>query len=166
MDTPDPIDAYLREFEHELRARGMARRRILAELRAHLLDAVEAEQCRGAEEGVAAQRAVLRFGLVAETARQFNCLAARRGAVLRRVLVPWIAAVAFTSLATATVWASHPAASPSQPRSTLGHQAQPKGCSERPVGLGQRARRGTPRSSKAPIRQTRSACRVPDVPGR
>jgi hypothetical protein len=121
MDTPDPIDAYLREFKRELRARGMARRRILAELRAHLLDAVEAEQCRGAEEGVAAQRAVLRFGLVAETVRQFNCLAARRGAVVRRALVPWIAAVALSLMATATVWAFH--AGPPPPRQALAHPA-------------------------------------------
>lgn len=86
----------------------------MAEVRAHLLDAVEAELSTGAEEGIAAQRAIVRFGLVAETARQFNCLAARRGAVLRRALVPWIAAVALSLMATATVWAFHAGPAPSQ----------------------------------------------------
>jgi hypothetical protein len=105
MDTPDAIDAYLREFKRELRVRGRARRRILAELRAHLLDAFDAECSLGAEEHVAARRAVVRLGHVAETARQFNFLAARRGAILRRALAPWIAAVALTSMASATVWA-------------------------------------------------------------
>ncbi len=112
MDAHDPIEGFLRELKRELRAHGRARRRILAEVRAHLLDVSEAEQSGGVEEGVAAQRAVLRFGLAAETAREFNGLARRRGAVLRRALVPWLAAVAVTSTATATVYASHATAPP------------------------------------------------------
>jgi hypothetical protein len=157
MDTPDPIDAYLRELKRELRVRGMARRRILAELRAHLLDAVEAEQSRGAEEGVAAQRAVVRFGLVAETARQFNCLAARRGAVLRRALVPWIAAVALSLMATATVWAFH--AGPPPPQQALAHPALRQRCVPRAIAfLPVRARRDVARASFPPVPPTRAVC--------
>jgi hypothetical protein len=134
MHTPDPIDAYLRELERELRVRGRARRRILAELRAHLLDAVEAERARGAEEGIAAQRAVLRVGLGAETARQFNCLAVRRGAILGRALVPWIAVVALSLMATATVWAFH--AGPASPQHALAHPAVRRRCVHRAAARG------------------------------
>jgi hypothetical protein len=157
MDTPDPIDAYLRALKRELRVQGRARRRILAEVRAHLLDAVEAEQSRRAEEGVAAQRAVVRFGLAAETARQFNCLAGRRRAVLRRALVPWIAAVALTSTATATVWAFH--AGPAPPRQALAHPAVRHGCVQRAVAFSPvRAQRDVPRASSPTAPRTRAVC--------
>ena len=52
MDAADPIDTYLHELKRQLRVRRRARRRILAEVRAHLLDAAEAEQSRPAEESV------------------------------------------------------------------------------------------------------------------
>ena len=113
MDTRDPIDAYVRDFARRLRARGAARRRILAEVRAHLLDAADAERCRASEPSLAAERAIARFGLAGETAGQFNGLATRRGVVLRRALVPWVAAVALTSGATASVWAFQPGTGPS-----------------------------------------------------
>jgi hypothetical protein len=161
MDTPDPdpIDAYLRELKRELRVRGRARRRILAELRAHLLDAVEAEQSRGAEVGVAAQRAVVRFGLVAETARQFNCLAARRGAVLRRALVPWIAAVALSLMATATVWAFQAGPAPSQ--QAHAHPVPRQRCVQRAIVVSPaRVRRDIPRASFPSAPRTRAVCGV------
>jgi hypothetical protein len=155
MDTPDPIDTYLRELKRELRARGRARRRILAEVRVHLLDAAEAERSRGAEEGVAAQRAVVRFGLAAETARQFNCLAGRRGSVIRRALVPWIAAVALTSTATATVWAFQ--AGPTPPRQAFAHPALRQRCVQRAgAPAPARAGRDVSRASTAP--RTRAVC--------
>ena len=44
MDAADRIDAYLDELERQLRVPRRARRRILTEVRAHLLDAAEAEQ--------------------------------------------------------------------------------------------------------------------------
>jgi hypothetical protein len=159
VDTPDPIDAYLRELKRELRVRGRARRRILAEVRAHLLDAAEAEQSRGAEEGVTARRAVVRFGLAAETAGQFNTLAGRRGAVLRRALVPWIAAAALTSMATATVWASH--ASPAPPQRAVAHPAPRERCVQRAVAISPvRALREVPRASFPTAPRTGSVCGV------
>jgi hypothetical protein len=160
MDTPDPIGAYLRELKRELRVRGRARRRILAEVRAHLLDDAEAEQSRGTEEGVTAQRAVLRFGLAAETAGQFNTLAGRHGAVFRRALVPWIAAVALTSMATATVWASH--AGPAPPQPAVAHPAPRQRCGQRPVAISPvPVRRGVPRASFPPTApRTGAVCGV------
>lgn len=157
MDTPDPIGAYLRELKRELRVRGRARRRILAEVRAHLLDAAEAERSRGAEEGVTAERAVVRFGLAAETARQFNMHAGRRGAVLRRALVPWIAAVALTSMATATVWASH--AGPAPPQQAVAHPAPRQRCVQRAVAFSPvQARLDVPRASVPTPSRTRAVC--------
>jgi hypothetical protein len=156
MDTPDPIDVYLRELKRELRVRGMARRRILAELRAHLLDAVEAEGSKGADEGVAAQRAVVRFGLAAETARQFNCLAARRGAVLRRALVPWIAAIALSLTATATVWAFH--AGPPQPQRALAHPSSQERCARRAIEFPPARAGDVPRASFPSTPPTRAVC--------
>ena len=158
MDTPDPIHAYLREFKRELRVRGMARRRILAELHAHLLDAVEAEQSRGAEEGLAAQRAVLRFGLAAETALQFNCLAARRGAVLRRALVPWIAVLALSLTATATVWAFHAGPPPAQ--RTLARPPRRERCVQRAFAFPTAQPHEFPRASFPPVPRTRAVCGI------
>jgi len=161
MDTHDPIDAYLRELERELRVRGKARRRILAELRAHLLDAVEAERSSGAGQELAAQRAVVRFGLVAETARQFNCLAARRGAILRRTLVPWVAAVALSLMATATVWAFQDG--PAQSRHALAHPTVRQRCMPGTIALPPvRTTRDLPPAPfpGAPQTRTRVACGV------
>jgi hypothetical protein len=157
METSSPIDAYLRELKRELRMRRRARRRILAEVRAHLLDAAEAEQSRGAEEGVAAQRAVVRFGLAAETARQFTPYAGRCGTVLRRALVPWIAAVALTSTATATVWAFR--AGPAPPQKALAHPAVRSRCVQRAVALSPvRAQRDVARASFPTAPRTRAVC--------
>ncbi len=157
MDIPDPIDAYLRELKRELRVRGRARRRILTEVRAHLLDAAEAERSTGAEEGVTARRAVVRFGLGAETARQFNTLAGGRGAVLRRALVPWIAAVALTSMATATVWASHAGSGP--PQHAVTDLAPRQRCVQRAVAISRlRARLDDPRASFPTTSRTRAVC--------
>jgi hypothetical protein len=159
MDTPDPIDAYLRELKRELRVRGRARRRILAELRAHLLDAVEAEQSTGAGVGVATQRAVVRFGLVAETAHQFNCLAAHRGAILRRALVPWIAAVALSLMATAKVWAFQ--AGPAPSRQALARTALRERCVQRAIVVSPaRAQRNVPQASSPSAPRTRAVCGV------
>lgn len=156
MDIPDPIDAYLHELKRELRVRGRARRRIWTEVRAHLLDAAEAEQSRGAEEGVAAQRAVVRFGLAADTARQFNCLAGRRGAVLRRALVPWIAAVALTSTATATVWAFQAGPAPRQQASA--HPALPQRCVKPAIAFPPARAPDVLRASFPPVLRTRAVC--------
>ena len=165
MAGQDPIEAYLRELKHELRGRR-GRRRIVAEVRAHLLDATEAERTDSGRQGGAAERALARFGGAGEVACQFNRLVGRRRAVLRRALVPWAAAVAFTSLATATVWASHPGASPSRPRPALGHPALGKRCEERAVGLAQGKRQTMPRSSTGPVRRTQSVCGAPEAPAR
>jgi hypothetical protein len=124
MDTADRIDAYLEELKRQLRVPRRTRRRILTEVRAHLLDAAEAEQPWAANGRCAAERAVLRFGPAVETARQFDRRVSRRNALLRRALVPSIAAVAVTSMATATVWAFGPNPAPSQSRRAPDHLAQ------------------------------------------
>jgi hypothetical protein len=164
MDTPNPIDAYLREFKRELRVRGRARRRIWNEVRAHLLDAAEAEQSRGAEQSLAAQRAVLRFGVAAETACQFNRLTGRRGAILRRALVPWIAAVALSLTATATVWAFH--ASPSPSRRALAHPAPRERCAQHTVAFPPVRARGVALASLPSVSRVRAVCGVRDAGAR
>jgi hypothetical protein len=123
MNALDGIDAYLDELERQLRVPRRARRRIVSEVRAHLLDAAEAEQPSTADGSSAAERAIVRFGPAAETARQFNRPASRRNALLRRALVPSIAALAVTSAATATVWAFGPPA-PARSRPAPEHLAQ------------------------------------------
>jgi hypothetical protein len=123
MDAADRIDAYLGELERQLRLPRRARRRILSEVRAHLLDAAAAERRSTTEASCAAERAVLRFGLAAETAGQFNRRAGRRSALLRRAVVSSIAAFAVTSTA-ATVWAFGPGPAPSQARRAPDRLAQ------------------------------------------
>jgi hypothetical protein len=108
MRTADPIDAYLRELRRELRVSRWARRRIVLEARAHLLEAIEVECAHGLDEATAAELALARFGLAGETARQFDGVSSKRKVLLRRALAPWIAAAAVTSMASATVWAFQP----------------------------------------------------------
>jgi hypothetical protein len=147
MDAADPIAAYLEELERQLRVPRRARRRILTEVRAHLLDAADAEQPSAAGGRCAAERAVVRFGLAAETAHQFNRPGSRRNALLRRALVPSIAALAVTSMATATVWAFGPGPAPSRSRRAPDHLAQRHRPAARTVEPSQsRARRDAPRS--------------------
>jgi hypothetical protein len=124
MDRANPIDAYLEELKSELRVSRRTRRRILTEVRAHLLDAAEAERASTGDESRAAGRAVLRFGPAVETAREFNRPAGSRNALLRRALVPSIAAFAVSSMATATVWGFSPGAAPSRARPAADHLAR------------------------------------------
>lgn len=154
MDAADRIDAYLDELERQLRVPRRARRRILTEVREHLLDAAEAEQSSTAEGSCAAERAVLRFGPAAETARQFNRPASRHNALLRRALVPWIAALAVTSTATATVWAFGPSPAPSPLRQAPGHLTLRHHYAARTVDLSQPR---APRSSLPTAPRKRAA---------
>lgn len=87
-----------------------SRRRILAEVDAHLREATAACCGRGDDIDAAARVAVARFGEPAEVARQFNALRNSPGAIARRVLAIALATVATGGLGTATVWALEPAA--------------------------------------------------------
>jgi hypothetical protein len=104
----NPIADYLDELSRQLR-RGR-RERILAEVRAHLLEAAAADACRGIDADRAARRAVERFGPPARVATQFNAL--RRGprALLQRTAAVMLAGAAMASLGTASVWAFEPGA--------------------------------------------------------
>jgi len=103
------IAAYLDELGGLLR-RG-SRRRILAEVRAHLLDAAAAGGVSGEAGDAAARRAVARFGSPLDVARQFNAVRRRRRALPRRAAAVLLAGAATASLGTATVWALEPGAS-------------------------------------------------------
>jgi len=56
------IEEYLAILQRNLRARPFARRRILREIEAHLLDAVGRERSGGTSREEAEQRAIARFG--------------------------------------------------------------------------------------------------------
>ena len=102
------IAAYLDELSPLLpRA---SRRRILAEVDAHLREAAAAGASRGEHVDAAARVAVARFGEPAEVARQFNALRNSPGAIARRVLAVALATVATGGIGTATVWALEPTA--------------------------------------------------------
>jgi hypothetical protein len=105
-----PIAAYLEELAGLLR-RGARRRRILAEVRTHLLDAAAAGRERGEAAEAAQHRAVARFGSPPEVARAFNAIGRRRRALVRRAAAVALAGVATASVGTATVWALEPGAS-------------------------------------------------------
>jgi len=93
-----PIASYLEELAGLLRRRG--RTRILAEVRAHLLEAA----ARGSE-----QHAVERFGPPARVAAQFNAVARRPRALLQRAFAVSLACAGMATVGTATVWALEPA---------------------------------------------------------
>jgi len=106
-----PIAAYLDELSRLLARRG--RRRVLAEVRMHLLDAAAAHDPLGEDPEAAQRQAVARFGAPREVAQQFNAVARRSRRLLRRVVAVGVACVASASLGTASVWAfepSHPTA--------------------------------------------------------
>jgi hypothetical protein len=105
-----PIAAYLDELAGLLR-RGARRRRILAEVRTHLLDAAAAAREPGEEADAAQRRAVARFGSPPEVARAFNAIHRRRHALVRRAAAVTLAGAATASVGTATVWALEPGAS-------------------------------------------------------
>ena len=86
-----------------------SRRRILAEVDAHLREAAAAGCARGGDIDSAARVAVARFGEPAEVACQFNALRTSPGAIGRRVLAVALATVATGGIGTATVWALEPA---------------------------------------------------------
>jgi len=109
----NPIADYLAELAAQLRR--SRRRRILAEVRAHLLDAAAADSCRGIDPERAARRAVERFGPPARVAGQFNALPRRPAALVRRATAVVLAGTAMASLGTATVWAIEPGANHAHP---------------------------------------------------
>ena len=105
-----PVAGYLEELSRLL-DRG-ARRRVLAEVDAHLAEAVAAGRARGEDADAAERHAVERFGAPADVARQFNGVRRRRGptAIVRRGAAVLLASSAAASLGTATVWALEPGA--------------------------------------------------------
>jgi uncharacterized protein involved in exopolysaccharide biosynthesis len=60
--TPGPLDAYLSRLARELRQRGLEDRRIVAEAREHLIDAIEDGRQRGLSVDEAEREAFERFG--------------------------------------------------------------------------------------------------------
>jgi len=108
------IAAYLDELS-VLLPRG-SRRRILAEVDAHLREATAAGCARGEDADAASRVAIARFGEPADVARQFNALRSSPGAIGRRALAVALATVATGGIGTATVWALEP--------SGHGHAAQ------------------------------------------
>ena len=97
------IAAYLEELSVLLPR--VSRRRILAEVDAHLHEAAAARCARGEDPNAAERAAVARFGEPIEVARQFNALGRHPSAIGRRVLAIALASVATGGMGTATVWA-------------------------------------------------------------
>ena len=102
----NPIADYLDELSGLLRR--SRRRRILAEVRAHLLDAAAANARLHTDPNEAARRAVERFGPPSRVARQFNALRRRPRAIVQRAAAVLLASAATATLGTATVWALEP----------------------------------------------------------
>jgi hypothetical protein len=102
----NPIYEYLRELSALLRR--SRRRRIVAEVHAHLLEAAAADPLHVSNPELAASRAVERFGPPARVAGQFNALRRRPLAMFQRVTAVLLACAGMGSLGAATVWALEP----------------------------------------------------------
>lgn len=115
-----PIAEYLAELSAQLRRDR--RRRILAEVRAHLLEAATADALSGSDPYRAERRAVERFGPPAKVADQFNALRRRPLALVHRAAAVMLASAAMATVGTATVWAIEPGAAGSHTQAqTAGH---------------------------------------------
>lgn len=71
MPREDPIAVYLTELRARLGGSWRRRRRIVSEVRTHLLEAWAADPLAGHDSAGAAQRAIERFGTVEQTAQAF-----------------------------------------------------------------------------------------------
>src|SRR4051812_14607136 len=71
MRATDPIAVYLSELESRLGGSWLRRRRIIAEVRAHLSEAVASDPLAEQDPAAAARRAIARFGTVDEMAQSF-----------------------------------------------------------------------------------------------
>jgi hypothetical protein len=71
MRARDPIAAYVRELGSRLGGSWLRRRRIIAEVRAHLAEAVASDPLAEQDRAEAARRAIARFGTVEEMAQAF-----------------------------------------------------------------------------------------------
>jgi hypothetical protein len=104
----NPIADYLEQLSTLLRA--SRRRRILAEVRTHLLDAAAADPLHRTDPQLAAQHAVERFGSPLRVASQFNALRRRPRVLLQRAAALMLACAGMATVGTATVWALEPGA--------------------------------------------------------
>jgi hypothetical protein len=105
----NPIADYLEQLEGLLRRGRRRRRRIVAEVRAHLLDAAAAETLRGVDPDCAARAAVERFGSPLRVADQFNALARRPRTLVARTAAVALACAGMATVGSASVWALEPA---------------------------------------------------------
>jgi hypothetical protein len=71
MRARDPIAVYVRKLRSRLGGSWLRRRRIIAEVRAHLSEAVASDPLAEQDPAAAARRAIARFGTVDEMARAF-----------------------------------------------------------------------------------------------
>jgi hypothetical protein len=102
----NPIADYLEQLAVLLRR--SRRRRIVAEVRAHLLEAAAADPLHRSDPQLAALHAVERFGSPVRVASQFNAVRRRPRALIQRAAALMLASAGMATLGTATVWALEP----------------------------------------------------------
>jgi hypothetical protein len=100
MRATDPIAVYVRELGSRLGGSWLHRRRIIAEVRDHLSEAVASDPLVEQDPAAAARRAIARFGTVEETARAFAA-GPERGFGRARLAIA-VAAAALVSVAITT----------------------------------------------------------------
>jgi len=113
----NPIADYLEQLAVLLRRRRRAR--IVAEVRAHLLESAAADPLHGVDPELAAAHAVERFGAPARVASQFNAVCRRPRALVQRAAALALACAGMATLGTATVWALEPG------KTAVHHQQSP-----------------------------------------
>jgi hypothetical protein len=102
----NPIAEYLDQLA--LLLRRSRRRRIVAEVRAHLLESAATDPLGRTDPQLAAAHAVERFGSPLRVASQFNAVRRRPRALVQRAAALLLASAGMATLGTATVWALEP----------------------------------------------------------
>jgi len=99
--VPDPVASYLDELRRRLSGPPLRRRRLLAETRDHLLDAIECDPSGDADPNGAAARAIDSFGSVEEVVDAYR-QERGRSRLIPRLASAWLDAAALGHAGTAT----------------------------------------------------------------
>lgn len=146
----DPRERFIAELRRELHGGPLTRRRLLAEITAHLDDTVVELEARGWPEPVAVQEAVRRMGDVGTIAVAFRDVPASRPRTSRARWLRSPAWIAVGAMSLATAWAAElPQASGAKATQSVSGRSQLSGTAPPPLRMPEQPVRRPARSRRS-----------------